>query len=713
MCSDASDYACGGCVSQEHDGKLCPVAYCSRAFKGPELKYTVQEKECLGVIYCLKKFTQYITYCPAFQIRLMTDHYSLQFLHNQKLIATGRMARWAMELAEHNAKIYYVKGRTNYTGDCLSRLLDLSETEFDTTQNLMTLYPRFQLMIQTLLTHRPSVEGISSKIDEEKYLSFWIKKASEFDKKHDNFDISCKTNSTRSDGNAPHECVLFNTARVSIKTKPLSITHEMYLKCHDFGVIYQCLHEKYKDTVSKENFKKVKHRLKDFFLENQLLYHITYEGEVLCIPYQKPCDCTKNGSIRNTVISELHDSDISGHRGISATYLTVRRRYYWPKLSIDVKNYIKVCEICNTTKSDRRKKSGLLQPLQAASRPRTHYAMDFKTHLPKSGRDGYDNLLVVVDRFSKMVFLIPTFMTASAEFVAEQFFERIVRTRGLMLEIVSDRDPKFTCNFWRTIWKKTGTHLKLSTARHQSTDGQSENAIKIVEEILRGKLNYKQDNWVKELSAVEFALNNSVSSATSLTPFVLESGWDPIVPLDLTTVSGSQHTTHDSNAHTFVHNIHALHTQARDCIALAQANMARFADERRRVGDELKVGGQCYLKLEGIDFEIFKKRPSKKLGPVYYGPFEILKKISPVSYQILLPHKSSVHDVFHIDRLKLHSDQTPGLVKGRSRTLPSLLDQEYEVDCIIDERLRYGKIEYLVNVVDSRKYPTIKQNPWW
>ena len=84
------------------------------------------------------------------------------------------------------------------------------------------------------------------------------------------------------------------------------------------------------------------------------------------------------------------------------------------------------------------------------------------------------------------------------------------------------------------------------------------------------------------------------------------------------------------------------------------------------------------------------------MGPVYYGPFEILKKISPVSYQILLPHKSSVHDVFHIDRLKLHSDQTPGLVKGRSRTLPSLLDQEYEVDCIIDERLRYGKIEYLV-----------------
>jgi len=258
VCSDASDYACGGCVSQEHDGKLCPVAYCSRAFKGPELKYTVQEKECLGVIYCLKKFTQYITYCPAFQIRLMTDHYSLQFLHNQKLIATGRMARWAMELAEHNAKIYYVKGRTNYTGDCLSRLLDLSETEFDTTQNLMVLYPRFQLMIQKLLTHRPSVEGISSEIDEEKYLSFWIKKASEFDKKLDNFDISCKTNSTRSDGNAPHECVLFSTARVSINTKPLSITHEMYLKCHDFGLIYQCLNEKYKDTVSKENFKRAK-----------------------------------------------------------------------------------------------------------------------------------------------------------------------------------------------------------------------------------------------------------------------------------------------------------------------------------------------------------------------------------------------------------------------------------------------------------------------
>ena len=166
-----------------------------------------------------------------------------------------------------------------------------------------------------------------------------------------------------------------------------------------------------------------------------------------------------------------------------------------------------------------------------------------------------------------------------------------------------------------------------------------------------------QDNWVKQISSIEFALNNTQSTATGLTPFKVETGRDPLVPLDLSKTLG--HDTDKSRLHgnigsayKMIENITALQQQARDNIEIANSNMSKHADARRRKAEELSVGDRVYLKLEGIDLDIFKKRPCKKLNPLWYGPLEILKKVSPVSYKLSLPTKSKIHDVFHVDRLR-------------------------------------------------------------
>eukprot|EP01050_Picozoa_sp_SAG11_P027752 SAG11_NODE_7151_length_1186_cov_1.182153_3_plen_89_part_01 len=54
--TDACDYAIGGALTQKHDGKPCVVAYTSRSLLGPELNYSVQEKEALGIVHGVKKF---------------------------------------------------------------------------------------------------------------------------------------------------------------------------------------------------------------------------------------------------------------------------------------------------------------------------------------------------------------------------------------------------------------------------------------------------------------------------------------------------------------------------------------------------------------------------------------------------------------------------------------------------------------------------------
>ena len=697
---DASIHSMGASIGQMVDGKMTVTAYCSRAFHGPEKNYPIQHKEALALVFAIEKFNHYILGCPHFEVRMWTDHQSLQFMKNQKDLA-GRMARWAMKLANYRCTIKYLKGPKNVVADALSRLITVEDCCFDNTQSLLSLYPEWQMLIAR---HFPR-SGAGSKFtgtDEDGQVivddSFLSTMSSIKDFSEDNFTI-CDSPYAMA-----HEQLLFNNhALNTTPTTHIVFNQDNYLKCEQFGTIYKALHPDFKEDLPEKDLNSVKRRIESFFIENNtLLFHSPTEGEVICVPNGN--DGKEGNNFRTRIIKELHSSEYSGHRGISGTHLNVRRRFYWPKIHKDVQLFIAGCEECCKNKSNRQQKQGKLQPLPNPFTPGTHYSLDFKTDLPESGpgEDSYNQILVCVDRFSKRVWLIPTRKRSSSLGTAELFLNNIVSKRGLPLDIVSDRDIRFTSNFWRSLWKLTGTTLTMSTSRHQNTDGQSEITIRIVEEMLRSVINYRQDNWVSKLPMIEFALNNTVSSAHGLTPFVCETGRNPITPLDYILKSNHGNSElHDndtdlkSKAHLFLQDISSAHAQARDQLMIARDRMIRFADRRRSTVKGLSVGGKCYLKLEGIDFEIFKRRPNKKLGNLWFGPFEILEQISPVSYKLDLPHNTKIHPVFHVDRLKAFS--TTQDLTGVATRLPPVKDDVYVVEAILDERVRYRKREFLIH----------------
>ena len=104
----------------------------------------------------------------------------------------------------------------------------------------------------------------------------------------------------------------------------------------------------------------------------------------------------------------------------------------------------------------------------------------------------------------------------SAPEVARIFIDHIFRLHGLPSVIVSDRAPRFTGNFWKSLNKILGVKLAMSTAFHPQTDGQTERMNRTLESILRNFVNYKCDDWDAYLSLAEFAYNNSVNASTGM-----------------------------------------------------------------------------------------------------------------------------------------------------------------------------------------------------
>ena len=142
---------------------------------------------------------------------------------------------------------------------------------------------------------------------------------------------------------------------------------------------------------------------------------------------------------------------------------------------------------------------------------------DFIEALPKS--EGYDVILVVVDRLSKYVaYFIPLKHAFGAKVVVVIFIRKIIRLHGCSQSIVSDHDRIFTSLFWEELWHLWETQLRRSPTYHPQMNGQ----IKVVnreETYLQCFAMNTPKQWVKWLALAELSYNTIVHTTTLMTPF--------------------------------------------------------------------------------------------------------------------------------------------------------------------------------------------------
>ncbi|GJP39587.1 hypothetical protein CLOM_g23941, partial [Closterium sp. NIES-68] len=200
--------------------------------------------------------------------------------------------------------------------------------------------------------------------------------------------------------------------------------------------------------------------------------------------------------------------------------------YWWLGLGTEVQQFVSPCDACARNKSDNKSPGGLLQPLGIPDKPWEIFSLDFYHKPPQDTRWSYcdPSLCGSIDQNGALRCYYNRHITAKL-FVAHVF-----RLHRLPRVLVSYRDPCFTSRFWQKVTRTLGTKLKMASAFHPQTDGQTERTNGTLEQMLRSFIGPTQDDLEELLPMVEFAVNNSVHEGTHEKPFILNCGQHPTTP---------------------------------------------------------------------------------------------------------------------------------------------------------------------------------------
>jgi hypothetical protein len=391
----------------------------------------------------------------------------------------------------------------------------------------------------------------------------------------------------------------------------------------------------------------------------------------LYIPEVRIDDNDPATDLRTKIVKSSHL--LVGHQGADKSYMHCRKYFYWPNMRKDFDDYVNGCMTCQRNKDATGKPIGDPKIMDIPVKPWESIAIDLLG--PFNVSNGYQNIMVIMDRFSSAIILAPLKGKYTTRDAANVFLTKVYSTYGLPASIVSDRDPRFTSKFWQGLHNQLGIELLMSTSFHQNTNGQVERANRTIGQILRIFTDNNQNDWAHHLWRVEHAFNNSPTSTMGKTPNEIQYGH---VPREIPAGSASNVPA----VNEYLEEQEIDNAVARDSLLAARYRQATTAAHRRNPKNPFKIGQLAFYRKMIRD-----KGKVRKLTTISEGPYEITDiNDFTENCTLKLPKDSRIHPVFAPDRLKPFRGQ---LNEKLPPTPPTEIDQEerlYDVKEILDHK---------------------------
>jgi len=157
-------------------------------------------------------------------------------------------------------------------------------------------------------------------------------------------------------------------------------------------------------------------------------------------------------------------------------------------------------------------------------------SIEFIIGLPKTQRKN-DSIMVVIDKLSKSTHFIPVKSTYKEINFTKIFMKENFRLHGIPKMVISDRDVKFTSNFWKELFAGLDTNFNYITSYHPKIDGQIESKNQIIEDMLRMYVRKKPTKWQEYMHLVQFTYNNGYHASTKMSPFEILYGKKSTTPI--------------------------------------------------------------------------------------------------------------------------------------------------------------------------------------
>lgn len=225
--------------------------------------------------------------------------------------------------------------------------------------------------------------------------------------------------------------------------------------------------------------------------------------------------------LRSQLIVDAHVPPSAAHGGIDKTIDLLRRHYYWPGLSKEVRLYVGQCEICKETKAPNQQLRPPMGKPFKSERPFQRLYMDLLGPYPRS-KSGHTTILIVLDHMSKFVWLKPL-RKATAKSVVQFLETEIFHCFGVPESVMSDNGVQFVSNELKGLLSRYGVQHIL-TASHSPQANASERVNRSIVAAIRAYVDNDHTNWDQHLSSITGALRNSVHSSTGQSPYYVVFG---------------------------------------------------------------------------------------------------------------------------------------------------------------------------------------------
>lgn len=721
--TDMSQVAIGGVLYQPDDDNDTItsdniVAFCSKKLSPTQQRYPAYKKELWAMVYCLRKFHQYIW--GRRNVTVYTDHKPLIHILNQENLSVS-LQQWLDVILDYDLNIRYRPGIHHVIPDALSRMYDAAYQNHNaiwgTIHNI-----KFNEVIDNVLSSSDIIT-----IDS-------IESSAMSSKKHN------KLNTNQANINLQFPSTISKIkSKLKIKNATKSPNDKLYVSSSSSKNEYvnendnNEIHLNYLTQESMDDYITAEDQLDwDLSLYSIPLFQLSYHGILSNAPnspYIIDKDDIEHDEIKENMPSSIVSSPLStsssisntssksvsqekiidikeklgfrippineredilhrehnwGHFGQSAMLKSLlQQNIWWPTIRKDIEETVKLCSSCQQY-TIRHTGYHPCRPI-GAPLPGDRYMADL-FFMPKS-IDGKEACLIVKDVFSGFIVLIPLH-DRTASTVAQELF-KLFAIIGPPAVLQTDHGREFWNQVLEMLSKLQGWKHKFNTVQHSPANGQVERAIGSVRQSLNKSLFGDFSTWPIEALFTMMQYNDKISEVTGSKPFhlffnrnmfsLIDNTTDPPTKIDINNYKEYQ-----------IKLIKLVFPEIYERAMAIRNNYAQRKDTHRHVIQEDLLPGTIVMLQDPQYINNPSTKPNSE--PKFIGPYTIVKRIGKGGYVLQHADGSMEPQPRSIEHLRILF--TPSQIPKDKLVHP---DQHYRVDRLIGKRITEdGTVEYLV-----------------